>query len=197
TVSYETIIAVPPRSPALPLGRDGSAAGRPGAVTGAASTHWEPAVLAQVEASLARHVGPLASVLVRRTSRECTDLPSLVQRLAEQVTNAQARDAFVSQSARYLMTRSGASSPSQGSGTPSASSGAAAEASQGVTPLSESFIAQGTRLLAAHVGPIASVLARRAAARGGGREAFVQALTEAVTDAAARERLRAELARLP
>lgn len=197
TVSDETIIAVPPRSPALPIGGDGSAAGRPGAVTGAAPTHWEPAVLAQVEASLARHVGPLASVLVRRTSRECADLPALVQRLADQVSNAQARDAFVSQSAKYLMTRSSASGPSQGSGTPSTSGGAAAEASRVVTPLSDSFIAQGTKLLATHVGPIASVLAKRAAARGGGREAFVQALTEAVTDAAARERLRAELSRLP
>ena len=201
TVSDETIIAVPPRGP-VPAngpgaGRDGSAAGRPGGVTGATPTHWEPAVLAQVEASLARHVGPLASVLVRRTSRECTDLPALVQRLADQVTNAQARDAFVSQSARYLMTRSGVASQSQGSGTPSTGGGSAAQAGRVVTPLSDSFIAQGTRLLATHVGPIASVLAKRAAARGGGREAFVQALTEAVTDAAARERLRAELARLP
>jgi serine/threonine-protein kinase len=197
TVSDETIIAVPPRSPALPLGRDGSAAGRPGAITGAASTHWEPSVLAQVEASLARHVGPLASVLVRRTSRECTDLPSLVQRLADQVTNAQARDAFVSQSARYLMTRSGASSHPHGSGMRSTGGGESVQTSRVVTPLSESFIAQGTRLLAAHVGPIATVLAKRAAARGGGREAFVQSLTEAVTDATARERLRAELSRLP
>ena len=197
TVSDETIIAVPSRSPALPLGRDGSAAGRPGGVTGATPTHWEPAVLAQVEASLARHVGPMASVLVRRTSRECADLPALVQRLADQVTNVQARDAFLLQSNKYLMTRSGVTSQSQGSGMPSTSSGAAAETGRVVTPLTETFIAQGARLLAAHVGPIASVLAKRAAARGGGREAFVQALTEAVTDAAARERLRAELARLP
>jgi len=39
-------------------------------------------VLQQAEASLARHVGPLASVLVRRAARECTDLTSLYAKLA-------------------------------------------------------------------------------------------------------------------
>ena len=201
TVSDETIVAVPASHAASPVGsstgREGSAAGsRPSASTGGTPSNWEPALLAQVEASLARHVGPLASVLVRRTARECTELSNLVLRLADQVTNVQAREAFLSQSARHLLTRSGASSRHPDPGLQLAGGRAGAEAGREITPLSESFIAQGTRLLAAHVGPIASVLAKRAAARGGGKEAFVQALTEAVTDAAARERLRTELSRL-
>ena len=153
-------------------------------------------MLSQVEATLARHVGPLASVLVRRTARDCADLPSLVQRLADQVTNAHARDAFLAQSLKHTTNRGIGSVLPQGSRAGSASGGAAVATGRVVTPLSDSFIAQGTKLLAAHIGPIASVLAKRAAARGGGREAFVAALTEAVTDAAAREKLRAELSRL-
>jgi hypothetical protein len=46
------------------------------------------------------------------------------------------------------------------------------------------------------MGPIATVLARRAAARSPGRHAYVNALLEAVTDAGAREKLRSELQRL-
>lgn len=200
TVSDETVIAVAPRGPARAFepgpGHDGSAADRPAAGTGTSPTNWDPLVLSQVEATLARHVGPLASVLVRRTARDCADLPSLVQRLADQVTNAHARDAFLAQSLKHTTNRGTGSVLPQGSRAGSASGGAAVATGRVVTPLSDSFIAQGTKLLAAHIGPIASVLAKRAAARGGGREAFVAALTEAVTDAAAREKLRAELSRL-
>jgi len=202
TVSDATVVAVAPRRSvqALEPGHEGSAAPQPASNTGTSPTNWDPAVLSQVEASLAKHVGPLASVLVRRTARDCTDLPSLVQRLADQVTNSHARDSFLAQSLRHTTHRGTSSSLRPGSGVGSASGGAsasnAAAAGRAVTPLSDAFIAQGTKLLAAHTGPIATVLAKRAAARGGGREAFVEALIEAVTDAAAREKLRAELSRL-
>lgn len=200
TVSDETVIAVSPRGPTPSTGPgsmdDAVAGDRPAASGSHPSTNWDPATLAQVEASLARHVGPLASVLVRRTARECTDLPSLVQRLADQVTNNQARDAFLAHSLRHTTIRGTGASLSPGSGLGSASGGAAVAASRVITPLSEALVAQGARLLATHIGPIASVLAKRAAARGGGREAFVEALVEAVTDAAAREKLRRELSRL-
>ena len=63
-------------------------------------------------------------------------------------------------------------------------------------PIDEAVVAQAGKLLAQHIGPIASVLAKRAAARAPDREAFYGALTDAVPDAAARERLRAALARL-
>jgi len=200
TVSDETVIAVAPRGSVQALGpgtgHGGSAAGPRAASTGTSPTNWDPVVLAQVEASLARHVGPLASVLVRRTARDCADLPSLLQRLADQVTNTHARDAFLAQSLRHTTNRGTASSLPQGSAVGSASGGDAVATGRVVTPLSDSFVAQGTRLLATHIGPIATVLAKRAVARGGGREAFVEALTEAVTDAAAREKLRAQLSGL-
>ena len=63
--------------------------------TGSAPTHWDPGVLAKVEAALARHVGPLASVMVRRAARECHDMPALYARLGEQITQSSAREAFL------------------------------------------------------------------------------------------------------
>jgi len=182
TVSDQTIIAIPPRRPAAAAG-EGSRMVQP-----AGATQWDQAVLAQVELSLAKHVGPLAAVLVKRTARECDDLQTLYAKLADQVTNPAARNAFISQSAQASTggTRRGTTS----SGTALASAGT-------MLKLDESLLAQVTKLLAQHVGPIASVLVKRSALKANGRDAFFALLTDAVPDAAAREKLRADLARLP
>jgi serine/threonine protein kinase len=73
----------------------------------------------------------------------------------------------------------------------------AAPASTGGTPITEALAAQCTKLLARHIGPIAPVVVKRAAARHPARAAFFVALEEAVPDADARAALRAELERLP
>jgi len=146
------------------------------------AAHWDKSVLAQVEAMLARHVGPLAGVMVRRAARDCADLPSLYARLAESVTNPAARTAFVAQV--NAARTSGSTKP-----PPAAPSIA-------VPAISDTMVAQSARLLAQHVGPIAPVIAKRAAAKARGREAFFMALEESVTDPVARAKLHAELERL-
>ncbi len=204
-VSDETVIAVPPRRPLAP-----AASGTAGSASAAGSmdktmlTRWDDKVLAQVEATLARHVGPVAAVMVRRTARSCEDLPTLLARLAEQVTNPGAKAAFVQQTARQATppsaTAGGTQRATAGSmagagsraGTGAASAGGAAPAA----PIDDAIVAQASKLLAQHIGPIASVLAKRSAARAPDRAAFYGALIEAVPDAAAREQLRAALARL-
>jgi serine/threonine-protein kinase len=151
------------------------------------STNWDPALLLQVQASLARHVGPLAAVLVRRSARECTDLPSLYAKLAEQVTDPRARSAFISQ----VGSTSGSGSDSRPP-TPAGSSSSGAKVA-----LNDAVLMAAGKLLTHHVGPIASVLVKRAAAKGGNRAVFFDALQEVVSDPAARAQLRADLDRLP
>ena len=165
-------------------------------------THWDKAVLAQAEQSLARHVGPLASVLVRRAARECQDLGELYGRLAEQVTDPRARDAFLGQaslatggSARTAGGTRGAAPGSGASGAPVGSGGSAGTAALG-GPLNDAVLAQAQALLAQQVGPIAKVLVRRAAAGTDSRAVFFNRLAEAVDDAAARDRLLQALGRL-
>ena len=154
-------------------------------------TRWDDQVLAQVESTLARHVGPVASILVRRTARSCDDLPSLLARLADQVTSPTAKAAFLQQ------TTAQATAAGSGTRRTTAPSGVATTGSTSAgAPIDEAIVARAAKLLAQQVGPIASVLAKRAAARAPNREAFFGALTDAVPDAAARERLRVELARL-
>lgn len=149
------------------------------------ASHWDPTLLSQVEHTLARHVGPLAGVLVRRTARDCSDLQTLVARLAEQVGSVTARNAFLAQ---IQHPRGGAATG--GATTPPATGSLAVKA------IADTLVAQSTKLLAAHVGPIAGIVAKRAAAKAPTREAFFVALEQAVPDAAARARLRAELNRL-
>jgi len=183
-VSGDTIITPRETTPAV----EGSASRR----APLTASHWDPAVLSQVEASLAKHVGPLAGVLVRRTARDCTDLPTLYARLAEQVTNAAARNAFISQATAL---RTGAGSGTKG-GASTGGTAPPVTGSLAVATIADALVAQSTKLLAQHVGPIAGVLAKRAAAKAPTRDAYFVALEQAVTDPAARAKLRAELHKL-
>ena len=166
-----------------------AAQGLASASSGAVPSLWETALLTQLESSLARHVGPLASVLVRRAARECSDLPSLLSRLAEHITSATARARFIGES-----TASRSAARSTGAGAPVAAP----------TPLptftgeamSDEGQARALRLLTQHIGPIAATVVRRAAAQGLARDGFVQALAAAVADPVRREKLLDDLARL-
>jgi eukaryotic-like serine/threonine-protein kinase len=201
TVSDETIVKLPMRPVGIPVSLP-STAGSSGSVT-----HWEKSVLQQAEHSLARHVGPLASVLVRRAAKECHDLPSLYAKLAEQVTNPEARSAFISLGAvrssssggmPTAVGRTGFASTG-GSGRTfgnSMGSGSLATVAAEAVRLSDPAIEQAQKLLAAHVGPIAKVVVRKAAEKTRYREPFFSLLADAVSDPAARQKLLAELAKL-
>lgn len=206
--SWETTVMMAPPRPARPPLSPPTFA--PPSVGGASTgtppaSHWDRAQLTQAEQSLARHVGPLASVLVRRAARECTELNELYARLAEQVADPRARDAFLGQASLATGgsvktaggTRGGSSAP--GSRAPAGSSGSAGSA--GATaiggPLDEAVLDKAVPLLAQHVGPIARVLVKRAAAGTDSRAVFFNRLAEAVADTAARNKLLKALAQLP
>ena len=205
-VSQEAVYALPMPTEYAPTERIA-----PLHATGSAPTHWDPAVLAQVESSLARHVGPLAGVLVRRASRTCADLPALQAALAEQITNAAAREAFLGARSGSAGASGGATggtagsrgTGSSGSSTPFQGSGARAPAPAPATfgsmtmgaPVSDALLEQAQRLLAQHLGPIARVVVKRAAERTRQRTALFTLLADAVPEAA-RTKLLADLARL-
>ena len=146
--------------------------------------HWDKAVLKEAEASLAKLVGPLASVLVKRAARECADLPSLYAKLAEQVTNPQAKTAFLERATSITSIKGGSSSGTRSAPPPNGA------------PLSDALVDAAAKLLANHVGPIAKVMAKKTAARTTDRDAFFVLLADAVTDSAARQKLLTELKRL-
>ncbi|MFT3820498.1 MAG: serine/threonine-protein kinase [Rubrivivax sp.] len=164
-------------------GATGSSAGWSGV-----PAHWDLAALRQAEQSLAKHVGPLAGVLVRRAARECADLPSLLARLAEQVSNPAARSAFLGQTTSITTLRTGVS------GTRAAT--AAVPPSGPATPLSDALVDAAQKVLAQHVGPIAKVMAKKAAGRTGDAQAFFTLLADNLPEGPGRQQLLAELQKL-
>ena len=174
-------IAKPAPPSTSKAGATGSSAGWAGV-----PAHWDLAALKQAEQSLAKHVGPLAGVLVRRAARECADLPSLLARLAEQVGNPAARSAFLGQTTSITTLRTGVA------GTRAATSAGAAPA----LPLSEALVDTAQKLLAQHVGPIAKVMAKKAAGRTGDAQAFFVLLADNLPEGPARQKLLADLQKL-
>ena len=164
-------------------GASGSRA--PSPWTTAPPADWDPAVLAQIEADLARHVGPIARVLVRRTARECNDPATLRMKLAVHVNDQKARTTFIG--------KAGA--------TASARSAPRAVAGSNIAPmapvaLSDSMVEQAQRLLAQHIGPIAKVVVKKAQAQAQNRDQFMTLLTDAVPASPARDKLLFDLSRL-
>jgi tRNA A-37 threonylcarbamoyl transferase component Bud32 len=188
-VSRESVFAMPMPTDYAPTERMATAPPSEGKLP----SHWDAATLAQVEASLARHVGPLAAVMVRRAARECRDLPSLQARLAEQITNAAAREAFLGQGSK---PGAGSGSGTGRAATPSTKSVEAGTFAGAKPSVNEDLMEQAARLLSAHLGPIARVVVKRSAARTRQREAFFSLLAEAAPEAV-RARLLAELHKLP
>jgi serine/threonine-protein kinase len=172
---------------------------------GSAAAHWEPAVLTQVEATLARHVGPLAGTMVRRAARECADLPALHARLAEQITQQSVREAFLGQ-LRGPGTSGGAALTGGSKGTGGSMGGGGTSRPQAAAPpptggsrsgaaVPDELLEAAQRVLAQHIGPIARVVVKRAADRTRQRAAFFALLAEAAPEAA-RAKLLSELDKL-
>jgi serine/threonine-protein kinase len=164
-------------APAAAADRVGGAA----SPSAASARAWDQTVLAEARSLLARHVGPLATVLVRRAASECETPSALYAKLAEQLTDPSARQAFLGQLTRVAQTTG------SGSGTTAAAP---------TLQLSEALQERAQRLVTAHIGPIAKILVRKAAAQSRDRVAFVARLVEAVPEAA-RAKLIAELERVP
>jgi len=193
-VAQEAVFALPMPSDYAPTERVVTAIH----TESAAPTFWDPSVLAQVEASLARHVGPLAAVLVRRAAKECRDLPTLQARLAEQITNSAAREAFLGPGSRGG-TGTGGSTGTGGTagraGTPT-TAGKAGTFVGATQPVNEALMDQALRLLSEHLGPIARVVVKRSAERTRQREAFYSLLAEAAPEPV-RAKLLDDLRKLP
>jgi len=68
--------------------------------SGASTVSWEPLVLKAVEESLAKHIGPVAKIVVARAASQTKDLHELCQVLADQLSTEQARQSFLQSALR-------------------------------------------------------------------------------------------------
>lgn len=161
------------------------------ASSGPPPTGWPEAELGRIEKALARHVGPVARVLVRRAAREHKQLPALAQALAAHIDTLPDRAAFVravagqhAEPARVPVATADT--------TPSAPSAP----SRIGTPVSEQDQERALRLLTSQIGPIARVVVRRAAqSLAGDRAAFLDALASNIDADLAREKFLRDMGR--
>jgi len=145
---------------------------------------WNVDELATVERSLAHFVGPIARIMVRRAARDARDLAALVQKLADQLASSSDRTRFLQQNIHFANTHPGKSQARAPAEDDDATviPGAASDPTVPRGPSAEE-IARASRLLAIHMGPIAQVLVRQAAQAGVGRAAFLERVTQRLTDA--------------
>ena len=142
-----------------------------------------PAVIEAAERSLARHIGPMARVLVRRTARRAASCADLYRQLADLIPDPAPRAAFLGS----IEGGDGAAGtrPSAGGHT-QPPSGAADAGPPAVIP--EAALARIEKLFARHIGPMAKLLVRRAS-RGAATEASLcDALASHIDKPADRER---------
>lgn len=146
-----------------------------GPVPTPASPVWDDKLLGAIEALLVGSLGPVARLVVRDAARRSTDAQALVSRIAGEALDADERDAFLAKAQALLPVRDTTAAPAE----PPA---AGALPVLGSTPMSEAVTEGARLLLTRHIGPIAGVIVRRAAARASSREAFFAELVDQAGD---------------
>ena len=185
TLSDATII--PPRS--RRVGDSGPPSvpplSTPGNTTAGTSTPpptgWSGPVLAGVEIELARFVGPVARVLVRRAAQIHKDITSLTAAVVDTIERPEDRDFFTrAVTGSGLTALRSRSTPGQETPVPAPSGSTAA--------LTAAELEHVTRLLTTYIGPIARVVAKRAATSGVSRRDFLHQVAQSLESDAQRER---------
>ncbi|MCZ7564432.1 MAG: serine/threonine protein kinase [Burkholderiales bacterium] len=175
-VSEETIIT----EPTQPIGvGDASSPPRthpsltPVSATGTPPTGWDAAALKQVEERLARIVGPVARVLVKRAAQQTTDLHTLYGKLAEGLPTAQEREAFL---ASRPATATVPPPPPRGTIAPTRHGTSHTMRPPPAAPLTPEAVEHAAKALAPFLGPIARVVAKQISGRTRDRAEFHQLL---------------------
>ncbi|SAL53297.1 serine/threonine protein kinase [Caballeronia sordidicola] len=156
------------------------------------SMEWPPELIAQLEERLASHVGPVATILLRRATARSSDFNALRERLAAHFPTDAARRDFNSLLMRLEMPGDGSrvSSSMKRTSMPGNTSMVRAN-------LEPALLQDATLKLAAYVGPIARVIVARAAANVPDTDAFYERLIEAVQNPKDRDALARDFGIVP
>jgi len=145
---------------------------------------WQEQTLRTVEKQLAAFIGPLARIVIKKAAAKTTDLEELYDLLAASLERAADREAFL---AKKVQLTTPGQPPSAAKPLRSARMTAPASPA-GRSELTAAVIDLAARQLARHVGPISTVLAKRAAQRTGSLHAFYLLLAEHMENKIERDR---------
>jgi serine/threonine-protein kinase len=146
-----------------------------------ASQAFDDAALATIERRLVRFVGPMAKILVRQAAMRAHDLRELYDLLAVHIADPKERGRFAADA--QPAEGSGAHAGRQATGSRATVSARGTAVSSGTRtrssrPLEQAFVDQTTSRLAVYLGPIAKVVARKAAQQAHDCDEFVQLVAE-------------------
>ena len=165
-------------TPAAPVSTPtGHRAGTAGSTGLAVPTGWDDSALAPIERALASVVGPMARVMVRQAARQCSDGASLVQALSAQLGSDADRARFAARleaGTTHLTRTTVGTAATTGSTAGSSAHGTAAGAGE----LDEALKAHALKVMTRHLGPIAKILVRKAAAQTSQPARFVELLAD-------------------
>lgn len=161
---------------------------------------WDPATLHQVELALASFVGPMAKVMVRQAAKAHADMAGLKASLCEHLPSDQERQRFLAKFGAATAgthvsggSRVGGSTPHT---LPSGSGGSGAGSAVGA-PVSPETVAHASKVLTSHIGPIASIVVKKAVAKARTQEQLFVLLAEQVGEGAERDELLTALRKRP
>ena len=146
---------------------------------------FDDATLSTLERRLVRFVGPMAKIIVRQAALRAHDRRELCDLLCVHIGDPRERERFVAE-ANPADGSSGAHTGRQATGgsraTASARGTVASSGSRTRTsrPLEQAFVEQTTQRLAVYLGPIAKVVAKKAAQRAQDCDEFVKLVAEHV-----------------
>ena len=145
-------------------------------------TGWSTPVLAGIEIELARIVGPVARVLVRRAAQIHKDIAGLTSALLDAIEQPEDKDAFT-----RAVTGAGVAAL-RGTGGGGGAPTPLPLASGGDQAMSAVDLEHATRVLTRFIGPIAKVVVKRAASAGVSRHDFFTQVARSLDSDDQRER---------
>lgn len=137
-------------------------------------------VLRAIEKELALYVGPMARIMVKRAAAKAANADEFYRILAESLERDADREAFLAHTTELLKNRARLSAAL----APVLTTGPLTAATNPLTPLgiTPDAIDHAARMLAAHVGPISGVLAKKAARKADSLQSLYRILSEHVQD---------------
>ena len=153
---------------------------------GANGDALQEALLPAIERQLAAFIGPLAKILVRRAASKTTSIAELYSTLAASLEREDDRKAFLAKRAELFGAKAGVQFTKLV--TPTVAPAAATPLEPTSAEITAAAVELAARRLAAYLGPIAPILARKEARHAKSLRDFYELLAEHVGDSADRER---------
>jgi serine/threonine-protein kinase len=170
-----------------------------GSLPGGAGAPWKTEALPELEPLLASHIGPMAKILLRKEAAGADGMDELCAKLLTHIPTEAGRVHFqtgITQVKRKLAasgTSTGLARPATLATTASAVVNAPGRSAiRAPEPYDDAFVEQAAQRLTVLIGPIARVVAKRAARQTNDRSEFLQLLAGHIETAPERARFLAD-----